>query len=130
MSDLAIISFLAETSAAVAHMGIFPGEYEGHQLTVNYAKGVLIGYRHFDTLSADKVNLPFGYSDLVISPTSEDSWTVSIKVSNTGSLEGATAVQVYVGNSTRQSETLIKALAGFKKQTLAPSTSAVVKVPV
>ncbi|RSL83409.1 hypothetical protein CEP51_004524 [Fusarium floridanum] len=119
--------------------GNFPGEYQGRQLTVNYAEGVFIGYRHFDTLPADKVNFPFGfglsyttfgYSDLVVSPTSEDSWTVSIKVSNTGNLEGATAVQVYVGNSIRQPETPIKALAGFKKQTLAGGASVVVEVPI
>ncbi|WAO91229.1 Beta-glucosidase [Fusarium falciforme] len=119
--------------------GNFPGEYQGRQLTVNYAEGIFIEYRHFDTLPADNVNFPFGfglsyttfsYSDLVVSPTSEDSWTVSTKVSNTGSLQGAVAVQVYVGNSIRQPETPIKTLAGFKKQTLVPGDSAVVEVPV
>ncbi|EEU36994.1 uncharacterized protein NECHADRAFT_86655 [Fusarium vanettenii 77-13-4] len=119
--------------------GNFPGDYKGRQLTVNYAEGVFIGYRHFDTLPADKVNFPFGfglsyttfgYSGLVVSSTPEDSWTVSIKVSNTGNLGGAIAVQVYVGNRTRQPETPIKTLVGFKKQTLAPDASAVVEVPV
>lgn len=119
--------------------GNFPGDYQGRQPTVNYAEGVFIGYRHFDTLPADKVNFPFGFglsyttfdfSDPTVSATSKDSWNFSIKVSNTGSVEGATAVQVYVGNSTRQPETPIKTLAGFKKQTLAPGASAVVEVPV
>ncbi|KAM0548770.1 hypothetical protein ACHAPJ_009766 [Fusarium lateritium] len=119
--------------------GNFPGEWHGRQLTVKYAEGVFIGYRHFDTLSADKVNFPFGfglsytsfdYSDLAIKSTSANEWTVSIKVSNTGSLRGATAVQVYVGNSTRKSENPIKTLAAFKKQTLEPGASAVVEISV
>ncbi|KAJ4249783.1 hypothetical protein NW762_012125 [Fusarium torreyae] len=119
--------------------GNFPGEWHGRQLTVKYAEGVFVGYRHFDTLPADKVNFPFGfglsytnfdYSDLAVKATSTDQWTVRIKVSNTGSLKGAIAVQVYVGNSTRRSENPIKTLAGFKKQTLEPGASAVVEIPV
>ncbi|KAH7020521.1 hypothetical protein EDB80DRAFT_882556 [Ilyonectria destructans] len=35
--------------------GNSPGEYTRCQLTVKYAEGVFIGYRHFDRLSADKV---------------------------------------------------------------------------
>ncbi|KAH7006953.1 thermostable beta-glucosidase B [Ilyonectria destructans] len=119
--------------------GNFPGEYTGRQLTVKYAEGVFVGYRHFDRLSADKVNFPFGfglsyttfdYSGLAVKETAADQWTVSVNVSNTGSVKGAIAVQVYVGNTKTSPENPVKVLASFKKVTLEPGSNATVELPV
>lgn len=118
--------------------GNFPGEYDNGHLKVTYEEGVFIGYRHFDRLSADKVNFPFGfglsytsfdYSDLSVKDAGDD-FAVSVKVANTGSVAGATAVQIYVGNATTAKEDPIKVLAAFKKVTLQPGETASVSLPV
>ncbi|KAH7333501.1 thermostable beta-glucosidase B [Rhexocercosporidium sp. MPI-PUGE-AT-0058] len=119
--------------------GNFPGEYVNHKLRVKYAEGVFVGYRHFDRLPADKVNFPFGfglsyttfgYSNLAVRDASADEYLVSVKVSNTGTIRGATAVQVYVGSAKQNPENPIKVLAGFKKLTLEAGVSSTVEVPV
>jgi beta-glucosidase len=119
--------------------GNFPGEYINRKLRVKYAEGVFVGYRHFDRLPADKVNFPFGfglsytsfaYSDIAIREVPEDEYLVSVSVSNTGAVKGATAVQVYVGNASQKPEDPVKVLAGFKKVTLEAGASATIEVPV
>jgi beta-glucosidase len=131
-------SFPKELSSAPAY-GNFPGEYKGRQLTVNYAEGVFVGYRHFDTLPADKLNFPFGFglsyttfdfSDLSVDAKSQSEWTVSVNVKNTGKVAGAALVQVYVGSSERKSENPIKALVAFGKTTIEAGESQVVKLDV
>ncbi|VUC30589.1 unnamed protein product [Clonostachys rosea] len=119
--------------------GNFPGEYNGRQLTVKYAEGVFVGYRHFDRLPTEKVNFPFGFglsyttfgfSDFDVKPTAAgDEWTASVKVTNTGSVKGAIAVQLYVGSSQASPENPVKSLVSFKKVTLAAGGSAVVELP-
>lgn len=109
--------------------GNFPGEHDKNgQLHVEYKEGVFVGYRHFDRLSADKVNFPFGhglsyttfdFSDLDVASSGDD-FDVSVKVANTGSVAGATAVQLYVGGASTSSDTPIKALAAFKKVSVKP----------
>ncbi|KPM36493.1 Beta-glucosidase B [Neonectria ditissima] len=118
--------------------GNFPGEYVKGQLKVTYEEGVFIGYRHFDRLPADKVNFPFGFglsyttfdfSDLVVKE-SGDSFAVSVKVANTGSVVGAIAVQVYVGSAQTAEENPIKQLAAFAKVTVKPGEATTVDIPV
>lgn len=110
-----------------AAYGNFPGEYKGRQLTVKYAEGVFVGYRHWDNLPADKINFPFGFglsytsfdfSELDVVEKGPSEWAVSVKVSNTGSIRGAIAVQVYVGSSKRVPENPVKALVAFRKARL------------
>lgn len=105
----------------------FPGEYKGRQLTVKYAEGVFVGYRHWDNLPADKVNFPFGFglsytsfkfSELDVIEKSASEWAVSVKVSNTGAIPGAIAVQAYVGSSKRVPKNPAKALVAFSKARL------------
>ncbi|KAK7407876.1 hypothetical protein QQX98_009991 [Neonectria punicea] len=118
--------------------GNFPGEYVDGQLKVTYEEGVFIGYRHFDRLSADKVNFPFGFglsyttfdfSDLIVKE-SGDSFAVSVKVANTGSVVGAIAAQVYVGSAQTAEENPIKQLAAFAKVTVKPGETTTVDIPV
>ncbi|KAF3356352.1 hypothetical protein VdG1_06446 [Verticillium dahliae VDG1] len=119
--------------------GNFPGKYVDGKLKVKYEEGVFVGYRHFDRLPADKVHFPFGFglsyttfdlADLAVRETSADAYSVSVKVSNTGAVEGATAVQIYAGAATPSDDTPIKALVSFKKVTLKPGESATVELPV
>jgi beta-glucosidase len=131
-------SFPKELSSAPAH-GNFPGEYIGRQLTVKYAEGVFVGYRHFDTLPADKLNFPFGFGlsyttfdfeDLSVVARSHSEWTVSVNVKNTGKVQGAAVVQVYVGNSSPKPKNPIKALVAFGKTTIDAGESQVVELTV
>lgn len=133
-------SFPRELSSAPAY-GNFPGDYKGRQLTVNYAEGVFIGYRHFDTLPAHELNFPFGFglsytsfdfSDFQVAakPGGQSEWAVSVKVKNTGRLSGAVAVQIYVGSTKPIPENPIKALVAFSKTTLDAGDSQVINLTV
>lgn len=131
-------SFPKELASTPAH-GNFPGEYKGRQLTVKYEEGVFIGYRHYDNLSAEKLNFPFGFGlsytsfdflDFSVAQQSGSEWTVYVTVTNTGSLRGAVATQIYVGNSKTNPENPVKALVAFSKTTLDAGDSHVVNLTV
>ncbi|CRK04493.1 hypothetical protein BN1723_008890 [Verticillium longisporum] len=124
------VTFPQKIEDAPAH-GNFPGEYVDGQLKVTYEEGVFVGYRHFDRLTRDKVNFPFGhglsytsfeYGAMEVAKTSDDndSYAVRVDVKNIGSIEGATLVQVYAGRAQASTDTPIKALAGFQKVRLQP----------
>ncbi|KAM0328571.1 hypothetical protein ACHAQA_004979 [Verticillium albo-atrum] len=124
------VTFPRQIEDAPAH-GNFPGEYVDGQLKVTYAEGVFVGYRHFDRLAREKVNFPFGhglsytsfeYGSLEVTKASdtEDAYTVSVDVTNTGRVEGATLVQVYAGKAQSSADTPVKTLAGFQKVRLQP----------
>ena len=131
-------SFPKELTSAPAY-GNFPGEYIGRQLTVRYAEGVFIGYRHYDTLPAEKLNFPFGFglsytqfdfSGFQVAPESESEWTVSVKVKNAGKVAGAVALQIYVGSSKPVPENPIKVLVAFSKTSLEAGESRVDELTV
>lgn len=105
----------------------FPGDGE----TVEYAEGVFIGYRYYDTKEM-AVRFPFGhglsytsftYSDLQFSSKSildTDTVTVRCKVKNTGSIPGKEVVQLYVSDLTKSADRPVKELKDFCKVELAP----------
>ncbi|KAH7139922.1 glycoside hydrolase superfamily [Dactylonectria estremocensis] len=105
--------------------GNFPGAVIDGRLEVQYAEGVFIGYRHYDRVGQDKVNFAFGhglsyttfsYSEMRVEPTDDDAYDISLEVSNTGGLGGATVVQMYVGRGEMaKPEDPKKVLAGFQK---------------
>ena len=78
---------------------------------MEYREGVFVGYRYYDTKQME-VAYPFGYglsyttfaySNLQISntnPTEKDTITVSVDVTNTGSIAGKEIVQLYVKDMT------------------------------
>jgi beta-glucosidase len=84
------------------------GLYETSRKQAQYREGIYVGYRYYEKAHKE-VLFPFGhglsyttfeYSDLQISPAeleAPDELNVSLSVSNTGSLDGAEVVQVYVG---------------------------------
>ncbi|KAK7420351.1 hypothetical protein QQX98_002774 [Neonectria punicea] len=118
--------------------GNFPGEYVGGQLKVTYAEGVFVGYRHYDRIDRAKVNFPFGhglsytsfkYESMSVAQQGED-WTITVDVTNTGSLAGGTLVQIYAGRSTPSPDHPIKTLVGFQKTRLQPTEQKKVQVQV
>ncbi|KAF9730697.1 hypothetical protein PMIN03_002621 [Paraphaeosphaeria minitans] len=117
------VSWPKRIEDAPAH-GNFPGEKKDGQLTVKYEEGVFVGYRHYDRISQDKVQFPFGFGlsyttfslkDAQVSQTSNGKFTAEVTVTNTGKQAGATVAQLYIGRSKQSSEHPIKTLAAFKK---------------
>ena len=105
----------------------FPGT--GHK--VNYAEGVFVGYRYYDTKQMD-VRFPFGYglsytdfryANLRVSRdsfTASEGVTVSVDVTNTGDRAGKEIVQLYVADRTGSAVRPVHELKGFCKLSLEP----------
>lgn len=105
----------------------FPGE-DG---IVTYAEGIYVGYRYYDKKKA-AVNFPFGhglsytdfsYSDLRVDKdkiTDQESVTVHVDVTNTGSLTGKAVVQLYVQDVESTVRRPVRELRAFDKVTLQP----------
>ncbi len=100
----------------------FPGDVS----TVEYRESVFVGYRYYDT-AKKAVRYPFGhglsyttfeYSDIKLSTDSikdTDTVTVSFKIKNTGSVDGAEVAQIYVKDNESTIYRPEKELRGFKK---------------
>lgn len=102
------------------------GNYPGGPVTSEHRESVYIGYRYYD--KADKeVLFPFGYglsyttfeySDIKLSSDNikdTDTVTVSFKIKNTGSVDGAEIAQIYVADKESTIFRPVKELRGFKK---------------
>lgn len=110
-----------------------------------YSPTVEYGYYHGYTL-LDKLGLepafPFGfglsftrfeYSDLEVATpevTPSEELLVRVRLTNTGSREGAEVVQLYVGFADSRVDRPVKLLRGFRKLTLAPGSSQLVNFAV
>lgn len=115
----------------------FPG-YKGK---VEYAEGVFVGYRYYDTKQMP-VRYPFGhglsytsfeYSQPIVSAAAfrEDaSITVSVNVKNTGGCFGKEVVQLYIRDKTHAVARPDKELKGFRKIALEPGESKQVEFTV
>jgi beta-glucosidase len=132
---------LAETFPArlidtPAHLN-FPGE-NGE---VRYGEGLFIGYRYYDAKGVP-VQFPFGYglsyttfaySNPKVSATTfkdVDGVTVSIDVTNAGSVAGKEVVQVYVHDRQSRLVRPPKELKGFAKVELQPGEARTVSIPL
>ena len=105
----------------------FPGDGD----TVEYREGIYVGYRYYDTKKMD-VCFPFGhglsyttfaYSNLRLSKNEVndgDQLTVTMDVTNTGSIAGKEIVQLYVVSAHKGVSRPEKELKGFEKVNLAP----------
>ena len=110
----------------------FPGDSQ----IVRYGEGLFIGYRGYDATRQD-VAYPFGYglsyttfklSDLRVDlrGSVDDGTlaaTVTVTVTNTGTVDGAEVVQVYVSDVESSVTRPVRELKGFAKVFLAPSAS-------
>ena len=114
----------------------FPGSK-----SVNYAEGILIGYRWFDTKNIAPL-YPFGYGlsystfTLEDAKADKDSYsvdgviTVSVTVKNTGKVDGKEVVQLYTSKSDSKIERAAQELKGFKKVLVGAGKSETVKIQV
>nr|WP_315240657.1 glycoside hydrolase family 3 C-terminal domain-containing protein [uncultured Flavobacterium sp.] len=114
----------------------FPGDK-----AVNYAEGILVGYRWFDTKKIDPL-YPFGYGLSYTSFTFEnakanktayasgETISVSINVKNTGKTDGKEVVQLYVSKSDSKVTRAAKELKGFKKVFVKAGSSQPVTIQV
>lgn len=132
------VSFPRHIEDAPAY-GNFPGQHMNGQLQVSYAEGVFVGYRHYDRVSRDKVNFPFGYglsyttfefSDLDIRRQTEGSLDVAMNVTNTGAVRGGLLVQLYAGRQQQSVEHPLRTLVAFKKMRLEAGEPALVQITV
>ena len=80
------------------------GHYPGNGKQVDYAEGLLVGYRWFDAKRIEP-RFPFGFGlsyttfdvkNISVKPSGDRAFTVAADVTNTGKRAGATVVQVYV----------------------------------
>ncbi len=123
------VSFVKEWKDSPAY-----GHYPGENLQVEYAEGIYVGYRYFDTKKVEPL-FPFGYglsytkfdySDLKISPTQTSTGKpveVSLRVRNTGSRPGAEVVELYVHDGHASVDRPVQELKGFHRVELAPGES-------
>ncbi len=102
------------------------GNYPGQPIVSEHKESIYIGYRYYDTAKKD-VLFPFGYglsyttfeysgmklSDVVIND--DETVDVSLTVKNTGDVDGAEVVEIYVGAEEGTIFRPEKELRAFKK---------------
>lgn len=98
----------------------------------DYAEGIWVGYRWFDKVP-EAVMYPFGYglsytsfsySKATVKPAKDGGFTATVTVTNTGSVAGKEAVQVYVSAPSGNMVKPVKELKAFAKtKLLAPGQS-------
>lgn len=105
--------------------------YGGEKDNAVYNEGVFVGYRYYDKKCMD-VLFPFGYglsyttfdySNLTVSSKTirdTDEVTVTVDVTNTGSVAGKEVVQLYVGDKESTVFRPVRELKGFEKIHLEP----------
>lgn len=111
--------------------------------TVNYAEGILVGYRWFDTKNIAPL-YPFGFGlsyttfafDNAKADKSEyalnETITVSVEVKNTGKVDGKEVVQVYASKTDSKITRAAQELKGFQKTAVkaGSSNTVTIKIPV
>jgi beta-glucosidase len=98
------------------------GHYPGENLKVNYAEGIYVGYRYFDTKKIEP-QFPFGfglsystfeYSNLSVR-RSNGKFVASVIVKNSGIRDGAEVVQMYVHDGHSKVDRPEHELKGFRR---------------
>lgn len=98
------------------------GNYPGEKNVVNYAEGISVGYRHYDTRNIEPL-FPFGhglsyttfkYSDLKIAKAGK-TFVASFKLKNTGKTDGAEVAQLYIHDLVSSEPRPLKELKNFEK---------------
>ena len=121
----------------VADVVAIPGSIieGGRDPQVEYKEDILVGYRWHDTKKIPAL-YPFGfglsYTDFTYGQpvcsakniSDGETVTVSIPVTNSGSVAGSEVVQLYIGDDKASVVRPLKELKGFKKINLAPGETA------
>lgn len=136
------ITFAKSLNDYAAHAKGDAEMYPGVGGDVKYKEGLDVGYRYADKLKKDRINYAFGhglsYTTFAlgkpeISSESYDgqgSVTVTVPVSNTGNLEGAEVVQLYVRDEKSSVSRPDKELKAFSKVSLAPGETKNVELTI
>jgi beta-glucosidase len=114
--------------------GHYPVSDLGENLKVDYAEGIYVGYRYYDTRNVEPL-FPFGfglsytkfeYSGLTVTPyisagkAGLTGAVVSLKVRNTGTRAGAEVVELYVHDGHSKIDRPVHELKGFRRVELKP----------
>lgn len=143
------VSFPRRIEDAPAH-GHFGAGLDDPKPVVDYVEGVFVGYRFYDRAGASLLNFPFGhglsYTTFDIGTPKVDfqdkgmystaSYTVTVPISNRGSVYGGVALQLYIGRASLAMAATtrftipppadahpIKTLIAYKKVRLAPGAT-------
>jgi beta-glucosidase len=113
------------------------GNFPGSNGTVNYAEGILVGYRWFDAKGVTPL-FPFGfgltyttfaYGKFHVEPTTDGRWAVTFQVTNNGTQAGTEVSQVYVSPPvSSKAGRPIRELRGFSRETLVTDQSIAVTI--
>ena len=136
---------------------VFNGGLDGNFRYISYEEGIYVGYRYYETRYEDvvmgqgnasgydyasTVAFPFGhglsytefkYGKATIdrtSGTSDDTFTVTVPVTNIGDRAGKEIVQLYISDLKSTLPRPVKELKGFKKISLQPGETADVKFEI
>ena len=117
--------------------------YPGENLQENYKEGILVGYRWFDTRKIEPLYCfgyglsytDFKYVDIQTSKKSfkpSENIIATVKVRNTGKIEGKETIQLYIGKIGSAVERAEKELKAFKKIRIAAgeTTTVSLNIPV
>ena len=115
------------------------GHYPGENLKVDYAEGIYVGYRYYDTKKIEP-QFPFGfglsyttfeYSDLKLNSIEfagkNGNRDFSVNVRNTGSRAGAEVVEVYVHDGHSKIDRPVHELKAFSRVELQPGETKAVQ---
>jgi len=115
--------------------------YPGDRDYLYHKEGIFVGYRHFDKENIEPL-FPFGFglsyttfefSDLRINKTSmgrDDELTIELTLKNTGKVDGAEVVQLYIHDKKSSVEREVKSLKGYKRVHLKVGESKTVSLKV
>jgi beta-glucosidase len=113
------------------------GHYPGSRGAVDYAEGILVGYRWFDSKGVQPL-FPFGfglsyttfaYADLRVEGSDDGRYTVSFDVTNNGSRAGDEVAQLYVSPPVRSKVARpVRELKAFTRVSLATDQTTTVTI--
>ncbi len=114
------------------------GHYPGKDGKVEYAEGIFVGYRHFDTRQVEP-RFPFGYGQsytrfdydgLSVEPVTGKPRQLAVRfdVKNSGTLAGAEVAQVYIHDAVASVTRPEQELKGSRRVFLKPGESQTVRI--
>ncbi|PWJ50519.1 glycoside hydrolase family 3 C-terminal domain-containing protein [Faecalicatena contorta] len=107
--------------------------WPGKEKTSEYREGLFVGYRYYETADIP-VLFPFGYglsyTSFAYSDIQADENEVHVTIQNTGSVDGAEVVQIYISKPNGKIFRPAKELKGFQKVYLKAGESKTVTIPL
>ncbi len=107
----------------------YPGiEKNRFEHEVYYKEGIYVGYRYFNTNKVEP-QFPFGfglsyttfkYGKASVTPNTDNTWTVTVPVTNTGKVQGKEIVELFISDVECSVDRPAKELKGFCKLSLSP----------